>query len=329
MNRSEHLQLSSIVAFREGILSRREYNEASRHLLQCSNCRSRLPLPTPKEIWNSVLVEREDDSNAESFNLLTHKGLFSQLRSFFLSVFVTPTGQSAIFASVLFLVLSGFMLLLLFNRPSSTENNLVAVASNGPEIPDIENPAGIAWPESDRGPHGETGSLPDDPKRGDSSHTSNTPDDMRPPRKENRKSAFRPSSGNKQATKPVETRGSGSPCGGRESIGLETRRAENSIRLSWEKVDGAVSYMVFVSDLDEKLIDQFETSDQTAYTVAKVLERDVIYRWKLIVTLKNGERIVGEAQNFRVNNAGAPESRLEISPVRKRATVGIRCVENK
>ncbi|HMS08307.1 MAG TPA: hypothetical protein PKE66_02385 [Pyrinomonadaceae bacterium] len=329
MKGSEHLQLSSIVAFREGILSRREYDETSRHLLQCSDCRSLLPLPTPKEIWSCVLVEGEDDSNAESYNLLTHKGLFSQLRSFFLSGFVTPTNQSAIFASVLFLVLSGFMLLLLFNRPSSTENNLVAVASNGPEIPDIENPAGIAWPESDREPHGETGSLPDDPKRGDSSYTSKTSDGMRPLRKENRKSAFRPSSGNKQATEQVETRGSGSPCGGRESIGLETRGAENGIRLIWEKVDGAVSYIVFVSDLDEKLIDQFETSDQTAYTVATVLERDVIYRWKLIVTLKNGERIVGEAQNFRVNNAGAPESRLEISPVRKRATVGIRCFENK
>lgn len=329
MKGSEHLQLSSIVAFREGILSRREHDETSRHLLQCSDCRSLLPLPTPKEIWKCVLVEREDDSNAESFNLLTHKGLFSQLRSFFLSGFVTPTGQSAIFASVLFLVLSGFVLLLLFNRPSATESNLVAVASNGPDIPDIENPAGVSWPEFDRGPHGETGSLPDDPKRGDSSHTSKTSDGMRSPRKWNRKTVPRTSSDNKGIAQRAETRGLGSPCGGRESIGLETRRAENSIRLSWEKVDGAVSYMVFVSDLDEKLIDQFETSDQTAYTVATVLERDVIYRWKLIVTLKNGERIVGEAQNFRVNNAVAPESRLEISPVRKRATVGIRCVENK
>lgn len=329
MNRSEHLQPSHIVAFREGILSRREYEETSRHLLQCSACRSLLSLPTPKEIWNCVLVEQEDDSNAERLNLLTHKGLFSQLRSFVLSGFVTPTAQYAIVASVLLIVLAGFTLLLLLNRPSSTESNLVAVASNGPEMQDVENPAGIAWPESDRGPHGETGSLPDDPKRGDSSQASKTSDGMRPPRKENRKSAFRPSSGNKQATKRVETRGSGSPCGGRESIGLETRGAENGIRLIWEKVDGAVSYIVFVSDLDEKLIDQFETSDQTAYTVATVLELDVIYRWKLIVTLKNGERIVGEAQNFRVNNAGAPESRLEISPVRKRATVGIRCVENK
>lgn len=329
MNRSEHLQLSSVVAFHEGLLSQPAYDETARHLLQCRDCRSLLPLPTPEEVWNCVLVEREDDSNAESFNLLTHKGLFSQLRSFCLSGFVTPTGQSAIFASVLFLVLSGFMLLLLFNRPSSTENNLVAVASNGPEIPDIENPAGIAWADSDRRPHGETGSLPDDPKRGDLSHISKTSDGMRSPRKWNRKTVPRTSSDNKGIAQRAETRGSGSPCGGRESIGLETRRAENSIRLSWEKVDGAVSYVVFVSDLDEKLIDQFETSDQTAYTVATVLERDVIYRWKLIVTLKNGERIVGEAQNFRVNNAGAPESRLEISPVRKRATVGIRCVENK
>ena len=105
-------------------------------------------------------------------------------------------------------------------------------------------------------------------------------------------------------------------------IDFEARKTEDGLRLTWGKVPNAVSYSVYLSDLDERLIDQFETADKTTYLVTIPLDTETVYRWKLIATVKNGERIVSESQNFRIGGSRP-------IPVRRRTAAAVRCVEGK
>ena len=113
-----------------------------------------------------------------------------------------------------------------------------------------------------------------------------------------------------------------------DTINLESNSDGKEVFLKWNAVKGAQSYAVYISDLDENLIDQFESKSQTNYRSNLRFEPSKSYRWKLIIMMKNGKKIVGPPQVLTLgkNSDGSLKSG-EIE--RKRGTFELRCVSTK
>ncbi|MGD9630672.1 MAG: hypothetical protein AB7V18_15650 [Pyrinomonadaceae bacterium] len=94
----------------------------------------------------------------------------------------------------------------------------------------------------------------------------------------------------------AETRGIENPCSNGSIITVESVSDKNDIKLKWNAVRGAALYEIYIADLDENLVDHFESNSKTFYRSNIVLDSTKSYRWKLIITLKSGERIVGPPQ---------------------------------
>lgn len=131
-----------------------------------------------------------------------------------------------------------------------------------------------------------------------------------------------------RSMRQAETRGN-VPCGGQRVVGLEAKPTEEGLLLKWDKITGAISYNVYLSDLDERLIDHFETADQTSYLVTAELDKEAVYRLRLIANLENGERIVSESQNFKISDLAKSTQSTGTIQVRKRTAATVRCVEVK
>ena len=91
----------------------------------------------------------------------------------------------------------------------------------------------------------------------------------------------------------AETRGSENPCSGGATISLESKSDGKEVFLKWNSVKGAESYDIYISDLDENMIDHFESKSQTYYRSAVRLDPAKSYRWKLIMTLEVGRKCIG------------------------------------
>lgn len=324
MNTTKHLEISEIMAFRNDLLSDADRHAAARHLIRCGNCRSQLPPPNSDQFWKSLLGEDDLNTEPESSSSILKESFFGRI-SWNISA-VRP----AIFASILFVALAGLSGLILFGRLSSDADKTVAGVTEmgtkevlvSPSAPPIGERRTEQFPNN-----GQTEAV----KRSDQIPPLKDERSLKTqaPRKENRSGTDTRFKNDLARSQQAETRGSIIPCGGQFFVGLETRTFSSGVRLSWDKVSGAVLYRIYVSDLDEKLLDQFETASDISYTVADILDPDVVYRWTLIVTLKNGQTISGTSQNFRVRDLSSGESRQEHLSKGRKTAASVRCVENK
>lgn len=307
----EHLHISEIALFRNGPLSREEVREATRHLLACRDCRDLLPKPSPEEFLKSILIEQ--DNNSEKL-----KSSFSQSRGFlsFLDGF-RPTLQPIAVVALLMIVTAGLSFLILLEPTSSTDENLVASVKDnqltgsdlilpvpGHEIYQPSNSDRIGDPKPDAGLTNRRQAIKTEKPKG--------------------KPLQVPASSTRVET---QTRSVDGPCGFNESISLETSVSDDGIRLTWNKVTHAAKYRVYISDLEEKLVDQFETDDETSYVSGAKFERDIIYKWRLIITLKSGETVVGDSQKFLVNKMNGNKNTQRNSRLHRGGSMYIRCTE--
>ena len=125
----------------------------------------------------------------------------------------------------------------------------------------------------------------------------------------------------------AETRGNENPCSGGATINVESKSDGNGVFLKWNAVKGAQSYAVYISDLEEKLVDRFETDDGTSYTSRANFERSIVYKWRLIITLKSGETVVGDSQKFSLSELNSNKDSQKNSRFHKRSAMNIRCSE--
>lgn len=324
MNTSKHLDISEIMAFRNDLLSDADRHAAAKHLIRCGNCRSHLPAPSPEQFWTSILGEEDLNTESESSSSVLKESFFRRIPWNISAV------RPAVFASILFVALAGLSGLMLFGRLSSDDDKMVAGVTETGATEVLVSPSGLPIGErrSEQFPNdGETEAV----KR--SAQVSPLKDGRlqktQSYRKEDRSGTDKRFKNEPTRSQRAETRGSTAPCGGQTFVGLDTRTFGSGVRLSWDKVAGAVLYRIYVSDLDERLLDQFETASDTSYTVADILDPDSVYRWTLIVKLKNGQTISGTSQNFRVRDLGSGESRQEQISKGKKTAASVRCVENK
>lgn len=309
----EHLHISEIALFRNGPLSKEEVREAARHLLICGDCRDLLPKPSPQEFLKSVLLEQDIGSENLKSSSSHSGGFFSFLNGF------RPMLQPIAVAALLTIVTAGLSFLILFEPSASTDENLVASVEDnqltgsdqtlpvpGHDIYQPSNSARIGDPTP------ETGLA----KRGQAIKTEK-------PKSKPRQN-LRSSIDVEAQTRSVEE-----SCASNESMSLETSASDDGIRLTWNKVTNAARYSVYISDLEERLVDRFETDDQTSYVSGAKFERDVVYKWRLIITLKSGETVIGDSQKFSLNEMNGNKKSQRNSPFHRRSASNIRCTEKK
>lgn len=324
MRRDLHLDISEIVAF--GTRPRSEQcDETLRHLLKCPDCRSLLPLPTTKDLWRSVLEDRgpsqAEDTNESLFSLVASVSrLFSRTSSLPLLT------RSTAVAAVLFLTIVGFSMLLMFERTAEKDDGTIAQV--GEKFPAAVN-SGETFMRSDL----ESASNPDMSTESQAEDVKPTkpPATKREPERKYKAGIMNRGLPGDHAIKSLnrsETRGSGTPCGENSTVGLEISAIESGVRINWGKVTGAMSYTLYLSDLDEKLIDQFESESETSYITIARLDPETTYKWKLVVTLKGGRTILATSRNFRLGDLKENEGGRNIV-LRKKTAASVRCTEGR
>ena len=309
----EHLQISDIALLRNGPLPREEAREFSRHLLNCGECRELLPKPSKQEFLRTVFGEQELGTDGVAVSNTVRNTRLVPLVSSFRST-LRP-----IFAFGLLLVIAaGIGALFLSFRQTQTDGDLVAV---------VVAPATVGMDSTQTIPDRGISVLAEPNPKPESNDRREAEKVVRAERNEPKKGTNRrPPQGN--GLVESGTRGIDLQCGGITSIGLGTSALEDGIRLTWDKITDAAKYSVYISDLDEKLVDEFETDSGTSYVSKAKFERDNIYKWRLIVKLKNGHTLVGASTKFTLGESNRRDKTVKTYSLQKNVPVNIRCVEN-
>lgn len=292
--------------FRGDTLSSRSL-EIGRHLLVCKECRAKLPAVTPQEFRNCVL----DSDTVQPYG--------SETKRRFLNFPILSIARVSAFAGFAILFVAGiyFVGVYRLSRFETTVSKNEEYAVGDGLNPVVETAATAPTPliEKEQLPI-KSVIRPDkdsDPKR------SSTRNDQR--------HVVGPAAPELKVQN-TETRGNENPCSEGAMINLESNSDGKEVFLKWNAVKGAQSYAIYISDLDENLIDQFESKSQTIYRSKVKLDPVKPYRWKLIITLKNGNKIVGPTQVL-TSGTTSESSKKPGEIERKRASFELRCVSPK
>ncbi|HMM81499.1 MAG TPA: hypothetical protein PKC65_15915 [Pyrinomonadaceae bacterium] len=318
----KHLQMYEILGFREKRLSAEEHNAAARHLLVCTECRDRLPLPSADEFWNSLMgddLQRSETANRISPWVYIKERLSESLYSRIVT-------RKIIFAAFLLAATVGLSLFMLLQGGFSGDKSLVSEVSDGysPVVLDEdirESQVQNKFPNSVNSTASRTPDKSDSHVGIDKLAKSVNAPSQATSKKQNGSPILR--------TRPqtqAETRGK-TPCGRILYMSFDARYTDKGLLLKWDKLAGAISYNIYLSDLDERLLDHFETNSKTSYLVTGTLDNETFYRLRLIATLENGERIVSESQNFRISDLKKGSQFRGAVTLRKRTAAAVRCLE--
>jgi hypothetical protein len=277
MNVFEHLNSSQIAGYYSGNLAKGESSEVGRHLLRCYVCRGRLPVPALDEFWGAVNTEHEKSSSAS--------------RQPFYRPYVEVLGnyRRLAWGSMAFLVLLSISLFILFGisrqgtgereiaKSFDTENPNITLGHGGTGELSISPPSPTTTLDKDRPLPAQRGDVLTNPQKKQVNVT---------PGNTNRNLAISP------------TRGPGSKCADEAVLEMELESIGTGLLLKWRKFPNAAKYHIYVSDDDEILIDEFETVKDTSYVLNRPLDPNKSYRWKIIVTLENGQTVSADSRRF-------------------------------
>lgn len=301
---NNHISASEIALYRTDSTTFRSI-EIGRHLLVCEECRAKLPSVSPKE-FRACLSNSDHDLQLVSNE--ANKPAFLSFPTF-------KTFSRVVSFSALAIVLLGGIY---FARLNRTTEDTSSIAKN-------EIAPGASNTESE---------FPNPPKADPNRSTIITPANNTNERDISKRviaGTVPKRSGNSErqaASRTAETRGTENPCSSGAVLNLESGASANEIFLKWDAVKSVDSYEVFISDLDENLLDHFQSKTQNFYQKTMTLDESKTYRWKLIITLKNGSRIVGPAQDLKVSsNEG--QTRPGGNSRKERASFEVRCIAGK
>lgn len=330
MNANEHLTDKQIIGYRARAFADSELREIGRHLLRCPSCRKGLPAPTVAGFMSAMMTERsgaDQSASPEKSGSTLSPVIFS-----FADIFSrTPK-----------LVLSGGALVILFGvslfiwlglaERANTERDVAKAFDSDIYIdpkeikkriisPPVVSPSEIEKPEKENAPQSDSSrdnsagnrTFPgSDPRKENSGASSRT----------NLKQNFKTKvlNGNKQIIS--STRGGwDEKCSEEASVLMETGTSAETVQLRWRKIPSAVKYHLYVSDDEEILVDEYETERENVYVLKKPLDPLKTYKWKIIITLENGQTIVGDAQKFTVRDL-----RSDQEPLKRQKKSQTRCL---
>ncbi len=296
-----HLSTSDIAIYRANAS---RSMEIGRHLLICKECRAKLPVATPHDFLNCVL---EDSLQVESQR---PRSAFAVPR---FSTF--PIARASAFAGLIFVLIIG-LYLVAGDRLAPSETTVARgghsdVGMNVDSVPPLGTetlPSPVDHPPAPEDPDRRSG--PVNTKKNEKSGQGRTQKALSPA----------------PTVRNVETRGNENPCSNRTTVNLESVSDGKEVVLKWNAVRGAASYEIYIADLDENLIDHFESKSQTSYRSSVVLEPAKTYRWKLVITLTNGNRIVGPPQGLKKPGTSTTDPIRSEAIEKQRTSFEMRCV---
>ena len=314
MNPSEHLTRNQIAAFSTGSLAESESRSIGGHLIRCVECRSLLPLPNPAQVWTAITTEREIGETEQRDKSPSSDSTYFQ---WFVGL-LGNRNRLAWAASMLLIALSLAGLLIMSGSNGGNAENEVArtfelenpiTASNRDQTDEMNNrtPANSG---TDSGVK-EVNSVSTDRERVEAPKTNSgtTATDSRT------------TSGIMRNISP--TRGSTTPCAVGRTIDVELGSQKSDLVLRWKRVRNAARYHLYISDDNEILIDEFETDQDTSYVLKKLLDPSKAYKWKIVITLENGQKLYADAQKFT-----AKDFVSSFSGYKTKARSNTRCLAN-
>ena len=289
MTNFKHLtQIELSAYYNDDTVEKAERQKVKNHLLHCSDCRKRLPLPSVERFWAAIMTDSEIENvpqKEDAENFLSSVTTFLKLQSALLM------GGAALLIIFCFSFLlwsgsaeSGREVVQTFDNELSSElnfplpvqipikENLTSSAdSNRPVVPTPKN-LKLNSPK----PKITQNNLSQDFKK---------PSLKQPP-----------------GETISATRGSSAKCSENREVEIELSSGKENLVFKWKKVPKAVKYHLYISDDEEILIDEFETPNETTFVLRKPLDQLKIYKWKIIITLENGGQVVGDSQKFTSRN---------------------------
>lgn len=311
MTNIKHLTNNQLLAYHDGLLDEHEKHSVGKHLLKCPECRKRLPLPSVEKFISAILdVDNTEDSTTdEKSNLIT--SLFAV--SSFLNLnkgFVLGSAALVLLFSLTFVVwlsidketddvARNFEL----NSDSSLEINLPApskLPSINIETPSKSSNQGIVrFNSKDKKRVLQKPEIPIVNK-------ANPDINLKNPKR--------------MGGIISSTRGVSAKCIENRNLEYEFAGEKDNFVFKWKKVSGAMKYHLYISDDNEILIDEYETTDQTTFVLKKQLDPLKTYQWKIIITLENGQTVVGPSSKFTIK-----DFQQKINKPEKKEKSEIRC----
>lgn len=297
MTNFKHLSQSELLAYSLGSLEKGESQTLGRHLLNCAECRNLLPMPSAERFWAIVMTDAEikdATQKEESENFLSSLISFLKLESSF------AWGGAAliiIFSFLFFLWLNSAdpsrEVVQTFNNESGLDFNFpspaqLTIAENSTSSTNSNHAVAVPTPKNTK---------LDSPKP--KSSQNNLSQDSKKP-------------GLKQSNETVSaTRGVSARCGENQPIQIEFLADKDNFLFKWKAVPKAAKYHLYISDDEEILIDEFETKAETFFVLKKPLDPMRTYKWKIIVTLENGQQVVGDTQKFTMKYFQTDQKKIE------------------
>lgn len=318
MRSFEHLTRKQLSDYSLGSTGETAIREIGKHLIGCESCRALLPPPTPVQFRNALLFEAASENRDlvvdEPHGLIeTFAALIRTLRQ--RNVLVL-TG-----AALLVLLAASFLLLLSKSGQPRIDNEIARSLENESPGSNISR-EGILEPAPN--PTNDGGSNSSYPKNAHGSKAFLSSNVNRQSRNISPSNSFEKKAHNQalglERGNVSTSRGGSSPCGEQRFLGFEFVPISGTVLLKWEKVPKAVKYRLYISDDEEILVDEYETSEQTSYVLKKPLDNRKVYKWKVVIELENGRTLVGVSQKFTSKNL-----QLSQKGTVKRQNTEIRC----
>lgn len=317
MKTSDHLTRNQIEAFGTGALAASDSRVIGGHLIRCVKCRSLLPFPNVARVLDAITSE--SDLSQETQKRDDPAGTERAFEGVFAGIF-GKRNRLAWAGSMLVVVVSlGAMIIVSVwsernvrtevARSFELENPIPGQNNN---LPNEKNAHAAENPGSDS-----TGKSPSSRKSDGGSR-----DRQEKPAAPATSGVKRPPSSSNRNI--LTTRGAITPCTLGKAMDVEVDSKNTDLVLRWKPVPKATKYHLYISDDSEVLIDEFETDAETVYVLRKPLHPTKAYKWKIVITLEDGQNLYVSSQKFSTK-----DFRSSVSGYKRKARLSTRCLANE
>lgn len=301
MTNIKHLTNNQLTAYYDGSLDEHESHTVGKHLLKCPECRKRLPLPSVEKFLSALLTDDEPDEKP-----IDEKSSFSFLSG--ISSLWNLNSSLAFGSAAMFLLLS-ISVFIWLNNP----NPPIEVVQSF-EVTDISK-SEIEFPSANRTPISANREDISNAKRVESEPIQKKPNANLPKSPITQNNVRRDLEKKIPTEKPNKvfsaTRGVSAKCGENREVEIELLSSKENLVFKWKKVPKAAKYHLYISDEEEILIDEFETESETTFVLNRKLDPLKTYKWKIIITLENGQTVAGPSNKFTVKDFQTKQSKPE------------------
>lgn len=292
MTNFKHLNQIELAAYHDDMLEIAERQQVKKHLLNCADCRKRLPLPSVERFWAAIMTDSDTIEAPVKRDIeFSQISIFARFSSFL------KLQSGLLWGSALLIIIFSFSFLIWLSVADSSREFV--------QTTDNRSGSELNFPLPEKTPANETKVSSTNSNQVVVNPTPKISKTELPKRKivpnNSRQEFVKPNL--KEKKENISTiRGGSTNCNEEKDIALEFIANKENFVFKWKKVSKAVKYHLYISDDEEILIDEYETANETTFVLKKPLDPLKTYQWKIIVTLENGTKVIGTSQKFTVKN---------------------------